>query len=294
MSSDKVQGLIQKIGEQFAQALRDGIANPDGWVAPWHAHAGAYPTNALTGRPYRGTNPVWLLMNGGGQWATYKQWQELGGQVRKGEKGTRILVPMVIKERDGNETGSTWVAFRTATVFHSGQQDGWAVPEAPAPAAGDDEAPAFDAWQAEVIARMGVTYTEADQGAAYYRPGADSITLPLPSLFKTAAGRRSTFAHEYGHATGHASRLARPAITESAPFGSDAHAREELVAELTSAAVGMALGVATELRDDHRDYLALWQRMVTDDPHALVEAMGAAQKAADCLLAYAAGDEAAA
>jgi hypothetical protein len=67
------------------------------------------------------------------QVAGFKAWQELGRQVRKGERSIRILAPMSVKERDdqGEETGERVVFFRAVPVFDVSQTDGEALPEPP-------------------------------------------------------------------------------------------------------------------------------------------------------------------
>ena len=90
--------------------------------------------------------------------------------------------------------------------------------------------------------------------------------------------------HELGHWSGHPSRLARDL---SGGFGSKAYAREELVAEMTSAFCCASLGITPTVR--HADYIGAWLEVLREDNRAIVRAASAASKAADYLLAFAPG-----
>ena len=90
-----------------------------------------------------------------------------------------------------------------------------------------------------------------------------------------------TALHELGHWVGHSSRLARDL---SGAFGSALYAKEELVAEMTSAFVCASLGIVPTVR--HADYLGSWLEVLREDDRAIVRAASAASKAADYLLAF--------
>ena len=117
-------------------------------------------------------------------------------------------------------------------------------------------------------------------GAPAYSPSRDTIFLPPIDAFTDAASLYATSAHEHVHHTGHSSRLARDL---SGSFGSDGYAREELVAELGASFIAAVLGIETQPREDHAQYLASWLRVLKADPRALFTAATAAQAAADYL-----------
>jgi len=121
---------------------------------------------------------------------------------------------------------------------------------------------------------------------AYYTAASDVITLPPPAQFTTPAGYYATAFHECGHSTGHPSRLARPGITTFSHFGSGRYAREELVAEMTSAMLAAETGLGTDsLLGNSAAYIASWLRAVRDDPRLVVVAAARAQRACDLILA---------
>ena len=289
-SSEKVAAIKKTITESFIKALEEGLTHPEGWKAPWHTAGLRGAVNAVTGKRYHGGNVFWLSMSEhAGPWATYKQWASIGAQVRKGEKSTPILTPMPFKKED-KDTGKvkSGVFFGTASVFSADQVDGYEAPEVPE-TEGElpEEAEAFLAAIAKEI-----TTVTSPEPRAFYSPGSDRVTLP--EAFKTAEGRFSTSAHEYGHASGAKSRLDRDGVTGHHAFGSSEYAKEELIAEFTSAFLGAALGVETEMAveggigQDHADYLANWLAVLKSDTTAVWQAATAASKASEFLLDLAA------
>ena len=119
---------------------------------------------------------------------------------------------------------------------------------------------------------------------AFYAPGPDYIQIPRPEAYFEPINWHRTALHELGHWSGHPSRLARDL---SGGFGSKAYAREELVAEMTSAFCCASLGITPTVR--HADYIGAWLEVLREDNRAIVRAASAASKAADYLLAFAPG-----
>ena len=276
----KIEALMGSLTEQVIASIEEGIANPKGWAAPWHSIlAGA--VNATTKRKYNGGNALFLGFMGEGPWATFKQWQTVGATVRKGEKGTMILVPAPVKftktdAKTGEDKTVRFVRYRTAYVFNAGQVDGWTAPEGPVnpePRIADAEA-----WLAAWSAVVPVSHAP---NRAYYTPSQDTITLPAFDHFKSAEGYYSTAMHEAGHSTGHPDRLNR---NMGEGFGTPSYAREELVAELTAAFLGNHFGIATGMADHNRDYLANWLQALKNDTSLLWDAAADAQKAVALLL----------
>jgi antirestriction protein ArdC len=285
---------------QLAQDLLDGKAAP--WAKPWTGVPGGRPGNPFTGNKYRGTN-VWITSltamrngwSGGMDWGTYANWQGVGGQVRKREKGTRI-VKFTLKrypDRSGmlNADGSRVMVdvpiFSYNTVFHRAQIEGAPEPEVVAPrAAGPDPDPAAEAIVADYLKRGKVSLRHEPGDAAYYSPPTHGITMPERWQFADGVGYYATLFHECGHSTGHSTLLKRPGVTgESVGFGSANYAEEELVAELTAATVLAELGLS-DVRADQQTaaYLAGWGRRLKEDPKVFQRAAREAQKAVDLIL----------
>jgi antirestriction protein ArdC len=114
----------QKITDQILAQMQTVGA---GWMNPMQGGRAGMPRNAVTGRRYSGIN-VMLLGLTGQAWATYKQWQSVGAQVRKGEEGTSVVFykALQVKDRDtGDDT--TIPMMRSFTVFNADQVDGYEV-----------------------------------------------------------------------------------------------------------------------------------------------------------------------
>jgi antirestriction protein ArdC len=168
------------------------------------------------------------------------------------------------------------VGFSAHYVFAAAQVDGWTPPAEPdRPAAPTDWHDDTDDYF-HAIAQV-IDTEHSRQPRAYYSPQLDRVHLPDRDTFRSAADYYSTRAHEYGHATGHESRLAR---TFGKRFGDDAYAAEELTAELTAALVMAQLGRSSEPRPDHAQYLAHWLRVLRADPGHLFHVAGKAERAA--------------
>src|ERR1700746_2241351 len=75
------------VTQQVIQQLESGVAP---WRKPWRTLP---PANLISKKPYRGINVFLLAFAGYGSqyWLTYRQAQSLGGNVRRGEHGTKIV-----------------------------------------------------------------------------------------------------------------------------------------------------------------------------------------------------------
>lgn len=284
------------------------------WAQPWDASSFApgLPRNADTGRGYSGINILILwgeaMRRGFGSqgWLTYRQAEAIGGQVRKGEKGTTIYYAarFTPKGAGGNGGGGASEAPQTGgssgesgaeggasgdgrsipflksfTVFNFAQVDG--LP---------DRCTAFEQPLApreiEPVAEQLLAASGADirigGNEAYYSPSGDYIALPPQQAFFAQIDYYRTALHELGHWTGHKARLGRDL---SGGFGSAAYGREELCAELASAFLCASLGIAPTVR--HADYLGAWLAIMRADTRAIFKAASLASKAADYLFDFA-------
>jgi antirestriction protein ArdC len=115
-------------------------------------------------------------------------------------------------------------------------------------------------------------------------PREDLVNLPPIETFKTTEGYAATIFHEYGHATGHESRLNRPGIMEVASFGGADYSFEELVAELTSAYLCAKTGIDSTL-ENSSGYIQHWLQVLKNDKTMLLKASGKAMAAVEYILA---------
>ena len=281
--------------EVTARIITELEAGRAPWVQPWGtpgAKAGlGLPKNALTGRTYSGVNILilWHHVVRAGfatqSWLTYRQAQEMGGHVMKGERGVaachaNTFIPKAERERaerDGDEPGR--VPFlKRFTLFNIEQCEG--LPED----AYQGTAPLPDAEIIPQAERL-IEATGADfrigGTKAFYVPSEGFIRVPpQPAFFEQINYYRTCF-HELGHWTGHKDRLARDL---SHSFGSKPYAREELVAEMASAFVCASLSITPTVR--HTDYIGSWLEVLREDNRAIFRAASQASKAADFILAF--------
>ncbi len=296
-STPRVRGergnLYQEITDRIISELEQGRFP---WVQPWDAENAnlGLPKNAATARRYSGIN-ILILWGAvieksfrGQNWLTFRQALTLGGCVRKGEKGTTVFyadrfIPKSELER-AQRTGDDPSAIpflKRFTVFNVEQCDG--LPETAfagiAPLPERQVIP-----HAEGLIKATAADFRIGGRRAFYQTADDFIQVPpQPSFFQQIDYYRTCF-HELGHWTGAKHRLARD---HSGRFGSHPYAREELVAEMSSAFVCAALGITPTVR--HTDYLASWLEVLKEDNHAVFRAASQASKAADFILAFEAG-----
>ena len=284
-ASTKTRDVYQSITDQIIAVIEAGVGT---FTMPWHRDTGTtMPTNALTGSTYNGVNVIALWAAAEhrgfttGYWATYKQWSLLGGQVRKGEKGSVVVfykqTNIEVSDTDSGERENKSVLYaRSSRVFNVEQVDGW---QAPRPAASDP-------IKVLVEAERFVMVTSADirigGDRAYYRPRTDHIQMPDRDRFTgtetigATASYYATLLHELTHWTGHSGRLDRDL---SGRFGHEAYAMEELVAELGAAFLCSDLGITNRPRPDHAAYIGHWLAVLKKDTRAIFTAASKANEA---------------
>lgn len=257
-------------------------------------HQALRPYNPLSGFTYRGGNRLRLSMAAIDQgykdprWMTFKQASDQGYHIRKGEKSVLLekwIFTKEIKEKDeqGQEVKKTerleHPVCNYFRVFNAEQMDG--VEPLPKKAALQEDA--ILELTEQLFSSSKCDIVEAAQEEAYYSPTEDRIVLPPREFFKSPAAFLSVGLHEMAHSTGHASRLNRPLMNQ---FGTEAYAREELNAEISSAFLESDLGLEVEeegLRD-HSNYLKSWIRILKEDPNELFRACQSAEKISGYLI----------
>ena len=132
--------------------------------------------------------------------------------------------------------------------------------------------------------------------SAFYSPKRDQIVVPSKKqfnisntpedVFKDGMEFYGTTIHEMAHSTGHESRLGRDGIVKIDQFGSDQYAKEELVAELTSALIGNAMGFDSRIRENNIAYLQNWIGSLKKDPKFLKSVMSDVNKSSKMILEH--------
>lgn len=218
-------------------------ASAAGWQKPWITteQNTLQPVNAATRREYRGVNVLMLWAAAeitgyqDGRWPSFKQWQQIGAQVRRGEKGTPVVFYKELARRDVEAAGGpisgqfegaaaeatkpgTFLMAKSSYVFIAAQVEGDTPPDRP-------ELPglAVRLESAERIVAATVAVIVHGGDRAYYQPAEDCIQLPPPEQFRSNEGYYATALHELTQWTGHNQGLQRAPKELLVPLDPGAH-----------------------------------------------------------------------
>lgn len=244
------------------------------------------PKNALTKNRYNGVNIIslWVAAEARGFsspiWATYRQWADMGRQVRKGAKSELVIFykefEVEASPDDADDDGKRRVA-RASYVFNAAEIDGFEQPDPPERLGPIERIDAADRFIRATRARI-----RHGGDRAFYRLSTDHIQMPDEALFcgtDTMSRDESYYAvelHELCHWTAHPTRCNRDLGKR---FSSQAYAAEELIAEIGAAFLCAEIGVTQDTRADHAQYLAQWLKLLKDDPKAIFTAAAKASEA---------------
>jgi antirestriction protein ArdC len=266
--------VYQEVTDSIIQQLENG-AMP--WIKPWKTDSTA-DKNFISQKPYQGVNRLILGLSGMVQgfeapvWASFKQWQSIGANVRKGEKGTKIVFySPVTKENKQTGESESYNLLKAYYVFNASQVDGVTIQ---APSADSKPFNAIEAAELRIKLTGAVITYGGD--SAFYAPSVDKINVPHKSSFLTESNYYATVFHELVHWTGAEHREKR---AFGKRFGDNAYAFEELVAEMGAAFLCQDYRIQGELR--HAGYLQSWLKVLKEDSKAIFKAAALAQKAAD-------------
>ena len=273
--------VYEIITEQIIEKLEKGEIP---WNRPWVGSE--YPKNLVSKKEYRGINPF-LLMSGrytSPYWVSYKQAQDMGGNVKKGEKSTMVVFwkQIKVKDRKDNEAIEKIIPMlRYYRVFNVEQCEG-IEGKVPALNVNPDFQP-IAACEKTVNDMQNKPTIEHRESRAYYRPSTDTVNMPQRESFVNEEFYYSVMFHELGHSTGHKDRLDRKDCNEG-QFGSETYSKEELVAEMTAAFICGHCQIENKTIDNSAAYIQSWLGKLKNDSKLVVLAAAAAQKAADYIL----------
>jgi antirestriction protein ArdC len=251
----------------------------------------------VRGTPYRGANFFLLGALGYEQpvFLTFKQAVELGGSVKRGEKGYPAVFWKMLKPKDADDDEPSEAKrklitlLRYFTVFNISQCEGLKLPDRIT--AKPQPPPDFNPIEAAESIWTGYPNPPSlhyGGNRAAYRSTTDQIMMPPRNTFESPEEFYSVLFHEAGHSTGHKTRLDRDLGMK---HGHQAYAREELIAEMTSAFLCAKAGISQPVIENQVAYIADWSTSLRDDPKLFVHAAGRGQKAADHILGASAADE---
>ncbi|TIS59905.1 MAG: DUF1738 domain-containing protein [Mesorhizobium sp.] len=286
-----IKDTYQRITDTIVEQLEAGTKP---WIRPWRGNARRSLTpRRATGEAYRGINVLMLWVAGQmfgyeeNTWITYRQAQDLGAQVRKGEKGTLVVKYGTFTPKDHEDDEDRAIPYlKGYTVFNVEQID--SLPDRFFSPAEELPTPVPHIDTAEDFVRNTRAKVSYGGTKACYRPASDDILMPDRERFDSEVHLYSTLLHELAHFSGAKHRLDRDLTGR---FGNEAYAMEECIAECTAAFLCADLGVDHDPRDNTAAYLASWVAVLKNDKRAIITAAAKAQAAADYLTALQPGAE---
>ena len=274
--------IYAAITDRIIDALEAGTVP---WHKPWVGGSSGC-VSFCTGKPYSLLNHI-LLGGVSGEYATFKQIQQQGGYVRRGEKAHMVVFWKFLKVVDEETQEEKEVPYlKYINVFNVSTQCEGIAPRcnvSAVPASNLQPDSIAEAIVKDYVDRSGVHINITHSSKAFYQPSSDTVTVPELSQYQKVEEFYSTLFHEMTHSTGHHSRLNR--IVDIATFGSEQYSREELVAELGASFLVNHCDLESEASfKNSAGYIQGWLKALKDDKRLIVSAAGAAEKAVSLIL----------
>lgn len=273
--------VYQEVTDRIIKQLENGVVP---WHKPWSGVAsGAY--NRVSKKPYSLLNQ--MLLEHDSEYASFKQWKNLGGHVRKGEKSEIVVFWKIfnVKEmKDGKEVEKSIPMLRYYNVFHISQVDG--VEPLEREIVEHDPIESAEKIKNDYIEREGIEIRELLSNDAFYSPLGDYINIPKKEQFEDINEFYATLFHEATHSTGSENRLNRFSKNEKlAKFGSEDYSKEELIAEIGSSMLMNQAGIESDKTfNNSAAYIKSWLGVLKNDNKFIVSASGKAEKAVKFIL----------
>lgn len=274
--------VYHMVTDRILKQLEEGVIP---WKKPW-ADCLEGTFNRVSRKSYSLLNQ--MLLSKSGEYATYKQWQQVGGRVKKGEKSEIVVFWKLNEIQEKTETGElvnrTIPILKYYNVFHITQV------ENVMPLIRTEQCETNSIVKAEeilnnYIQREKITLSIQESDRAFYLPSKDSITLPLLSQFQNAEEFYSTAFHEVAHSTMKKERCNREQENQSAFLGNESYSKEELVAEITSATILNSIGIETNQSfQNSAAYIQSWIKCLKNDSRCIISASSKAEKAVKYIL----------
>jgi len=306
---------IEKAAAKFTSLMIERIKEiSHDWTKPWIPvrRKNFYPRN-ISGRRYSGGNTIMLLIHmifcpyRTPVFLTYNQAEELGLRVKPGafpvyhftymylHRDTRQKISEKEYDKLTENEQEQYISFPTARYYNVFNLDLTDYEEKYP----EQWAELLDHYREKVKLNEGELFnfplldTIIEEGRwvcpiklqvsnrAYYSTGDDEIRLPLKQQFHTGESFYGTMLHEMTHSTGIESRLKR----KMGHRGSPEYAREELVAELSSALLGYFMEIETSVSRENAAYLKYWTGQLDAQPDFLMDVLGDVVKAVNFTMA---------
>lgn len=276
------KNVYDLVTERIIEQLEKNIVP---WHKPWTGtHDGAY--NRISNKPYSLINQ--MLLSHSGEYASFKQWNELGGKIKKGAISEIVVFwkiqPFEEEQEDGTKVIKQIPILRYYNVFHISQVDG-VEPKERTKFTELEPIEEAERIKEEYKEREHINIIETVTNKAFYSPTGDYIQIPCKEQYSAIEEFYSTLFHEMIHSTGHKTRLDRLETGSNAHFGSESYSKEELCAELGSASILNILGIETpKTFNNSTAYIQSWLRVLRNDNRFIISASSRAEKAVKYIL----------
>lgn len=273
--------VYEMVTNRIIDQLEKGVIP---WQKPWTGvRSDAY--NRISNKPYSLLNQ--MLLTHIGEYATFKQWTDMGGKIKKGEKSEIVVFWKIQNVEDIKEDGTKDIKqiplLRYFNVFHISQVEGVEPKEI-----NFSEVKSIDNAEDILngyVQRENIKLKHTASNEAYYSPIFDLIHLPLKEQFTDIEEYYSTAFHEATHSTGHKDRLNRLDSSKKASFGSETYSKEELIAEIGSSLILNILGIETSKTfKNSAAYVQSWIKVLKNDVRFIVSASSKAEKAVNYIM----------
>jgi antirestriction protein ArdC len=255
------------------------------WKKSWSTTEN--PKNYVSQKQYNGINYVLLGMCGysSPNWMTFKQALDLGGNIKKGEKGMPVIYFQLSNVEVDGKNGTTELKqipfMRYYTVFNIAQTNG--IDDKNFKPEFDIDFKPIDSAEKIVSGYKNAPKIVFENQRACYNPKLDIINMPKKNTFRSENDYYEVLFHEMTHSTGHSSRLNRNGVTTNVNFGSKEYSKEELIAEFGSAFLCSKSKIDQTI-DNSTAYIQSWLKVLKNDKNLIIPAASKAQKAFDYIL----------
>ncbi|WP_312045134.1 ArdC family protein [Anaerotignum sp.] len=275
------KSVYEMVTDRIIEQLEKGLIP---WKKPWTGtQSGAY--NRISNKPYSLINQ--MLLKHTGEYATFKQWSDLGGKIKKGEQSEIVVFwkiqPIEETKEDNTIEKKNIPLLRYFNVFHVSQVEGVEPKERKIV----EVEPIEEAEKIKntYMLKEHIAIKEIVTNEAFYSPLRDYIQVPCKGQYKAIEEFYSTLFHEMVHSTGHKTRLDRLETGIKASFGSETYSKEELVAEIGSATIMNIVGIETQKTFKNSSaYIQNWLSVLKSDTRLIVSAASKADKAVNYIL----------
>ncbi len=257
----------QKMKETILKKLDEGTIP---WRKTWSS--GGSPKNLISGKEYRGFNHMYLSCLGESSpyWLTFNQAKKLGGNVKKGSKGSSVLYYNFKEKIDEEGKKYTYPIMKGYTVFNLSQCEGIKEPSNEGTVYGNTPIQECEG----IVNGYKTCPPIKNHHSPIYNFIDDYIGIPDINQFESTEEYYASLWHEVIHSTKFKTRLNRD-IDKT---------REELIAEIGASFLCAKCRIDSKVIDNTAAYIDGWRKRISTDPKLVIQCASMAQKACDYIL----------